>query len=438
MARDKDCFVVMTLSGALTVGKMGLIFCDLIESGVVNAIVSTGALMAHGLVEATGRSHFRYDARMNDKMLFEAGYNRVYDSLEPEVNLDHVAEVMQRLLNEWDANDVVCSWKIHRRIGEFLQKHAPGRGILKSAFQHDVPVFVPAFSDSALGIDFALHKIARQKENRPVLRFDPFEDFEKFANTMLATKRMGIFTVGGGVPRNWSQQFGVYAELLARRGYKKLPLKRYNYGLRICPEPVSWGGLSGSTYTEAVSGGKFVPPEEGGRFSEGVMLGEIAVHALVARERQSNARRNEAVRLFGGIFADDRERYLAGLEMLQTFTSGNEFAIGREDGGDANDVARGNARVAQGQLEAGKPFSMFPDTICEEGLLRDKRHGAGFSGLPDRIEGKKIRASQKLTRRFSSVNLFSWLHLNALRNGERRLTDGSMERYSPEIGRAHV
>ena len=101
-----------------------------------------------------------------------------------------------------------------------------------------------------------------------MLRFDPFEDFEKFADTMLATKRMGILTVGGGVPRNWSQQFGVYAELLARRGYKKLPLKRYNYGVRICPEPVHWGGLSGSTYTEAVSWGKFVPPSEGGRFAE--------------------------------------------------------------------------------------------------------------------------------------------------------------------------
>ena len=56
--------------------------------------------------------------------------------------------------------------------------------------------------------------------------------------------------------------------LLARRGYRKLPLKRYNYGVRICPEPVHWGGLSGSTYTEAVSWGKFVPPEEGGRFAE--------------------------------------------------------------------------------------------------------------------------------------------------------------------------
>lgn len=294
MARDKDCFVVMTLSGALTVGKMGLVFCDLIESGVVNAIVSTGALMAHGLVEATGRSHFRYDPIMDDKTLFEAGYNRVYDSLEPEVNLDHVEEVMQRLLTGWDSEEVVCSWKIHRRIGEFLHKNSGDRrGILKSAFEHDVPVFVPAFSDSELGIDFALHKIARQKENRPVLRFDPFEDFEKFANTMLETKRMGIFTIGGGVPRNWSQQFGVYAELLARRGYKKLPLKRYNYGVRICPEPVSWGGLSGSTYAEAVSWGKFVPREEGGLFAEVFDDATVALPLIVGAvlERLGHFRR---------------------------------------------------------------------------------------------------------------------------------------------------
>src|SRR5580698_10687049 len=102
MARDKDCFVVMTLSGALTVAKMGFIFCDLIESGLVKAVVSTGALMAHGLVEATGHSHFRYDpSKMDDKTLFEAGYNRVYDSLEPEVNLDHVEEVMDDVLSNW-------------------------------------------------------------------------------------------------------------------------------------------------------------------------------------------------------------------------------------------------------------------------------------------------------------------------------------------------
>ncbi|HVA17679.1 MAG TPA: deoxyhypusine synthase family protein, partial [Candidatus Dormibacteraeota bacterium] len=64
MARDTDCFIVLTLSGALTVAKMGLVFCDLIDSGIVKAVVSTGALMAHGLVEAAGKSHFRYDPKM--------------------------------------------------------------------------------------------------------------------------------------------------------------------------------------------------------------------------------------------------------------------------------------------------------------------------------------------------------------------------------------
>ena len=282
MARDKDCFVVMTLAGALTVGKMGLIFCDLIESGIVKAIVSTGALMAHGLVEATGRSHFRYDPnKMGDAELFHAGYNRVYDSLEPETNLDHVEEVVDGIFEKWEPEDVVCSWKLHKKIGELLHKNSKGRGILKSAYECEVPVFVPAFSDSELGLDFALNQYGRKRDKRPALRFDPFEDFEAFVNIMMPTKKMGIFTVGGGVPRNWSQQFGVYAELMARRGYESLPLKRYHYGVRICPEPVHWGGLSGSTYTEAVSWGKFVPPEEGGRFAEVLEDATVALPLVV-------------------------------------------------------------------------------------------------------------------------------------------------------------
>ncbi|MGB7765014.1 MAG: deoxyhypusine synthase family protein, partial [Candidatus Acidiferrales bacterium] len=102
MARDQDCFVVLTLSGAMTVAKMGLVFCDLIDSGIVNAVVSTGALMAHGLVEAAGKQHFRYDPKMGDKELFFAGYNRVYDSLEPELNLDYIEEIVEALLEKWD------------------------------------------------------------------------------------------------------------------------------------------------------------------------------------------------------------------------------------------------------------------------------------------------------------------------------------------------
>lgn len=275
MVRDPDCFVVMTLSGALTVAKMGLVICDLIDAGAVQAIVSTGALMAHGLVEATGRSHFRYDEKMADAELFLSGYNRVYDSLEPEVNLDHVEDVLKVIFQRWDPNEAVCSWKLHRRIGEYLARggNKPRlgrgkRGILRSAYERDVPVFVPAFTDSELGIDFALEMHRRERDAEVTLRYDSFEDFNYFAALLARQKRLGIFTIGGGVPRNWSQQFGVYIELMVRRGLAKMPLKRYQYGVRICPEPVHWGGLSGSTYSEAVSWGKFVPPREGGRFAE--------------------------------------------------------------------------------------------------------------------------------------------------------------------------
>jgi deoxyhypusine synthase len=268
MARDKDCFVVMTLSGAMTVAKQGLVVADLIERGIVNALVSTGALMAHGLVEAAGMSHYVYDPKMNDVELYEAGYNRVYDTLEPETNLDQVEGIMAQILDEWDASQPLCSWKLNRAIGEHLHKHVKGRGILKSAYENNVPVFVPAFTDSELGLDFALHNRMCKREGRQGLRFEPFDDLEHFAETMIRPERIGIFTIGGGVPRNWAQQFGPFIELRRRRGGEDIPLKRYHYGLRICPEPVHWGGLSGSPYSEAISWGKFVPPEEGGHLAE--------------------------------------------------------------------------------------------------------------------------------------------------------------------------
>jgi deoxyhypusine synthase len=282
MARDKDCFVVMTLAGAMTVAKQGLIICDLIDKGLVNAIVSTGALMAHGLVEATGQKHYRYDPRMSDVELYEAGYNRVYDTLEPEQNLDHVELVMEEVLGQWDPQQTMCSWKLNRAIGEHLERHAQGRGILKSAFEKNVSVFVPAFTDSELGLDVALTNRMRARKGQPQLNFNPFLDLNHFADTLLEQKRLGIFTIGGGVPRNWAQQFGPYCELRVRRAGEDVELKRYHYGVRVCPEPVHWGGLSGSPYSEAISWGKFVPPAEGGRFGEVFVDATVGLPIMVA------------------------------------------------------------------------------------------------------------------------------------------------------------
>ena len=296
MTLDEDCFVVMTLAGAMTVAKQGLIITELIDRGIVNAIVSTGALMAHGLVEATGRAHFRANPDVSDEELYEQGYNRVYDTLEPEQNLDDVEEVMSAVLEAWDHNEVMCSYKLNHAIGAYLAEHTKDRGILKSAHEMGVPVFVPAFSDSELGLDTALNNRLRESTGRHKIRFDPFEDLEHFAATLLRQKKLGIFTIGGGVPRNWSQQFGPFCELRHRRLGENIPLKRYHYGLRICPEPVHWGGLSGSPYSEAISWGKFVPPSEGGKFGEVFVDATVGLPIIVAAvlERLGKGKKGQA------------------------------------------------------------------------------------------------------------------------------------------------
>jgi deoxyhypusine synthase len=276
MVRDEDCKVVLTLSGAMTIAKMGKVISSMIDAGMVHAIVSTGALMAHGLSEAIGLVHYRHDPRMSDEELFEKGYNRVYDTLEMEENLNYVEEFSRRaldLLGDQElSSELVC-----RTLGKVLAEDPRGSGVLKSAYDHGVPVYVPAFTDSELGLDVSTWamKRAQAAETRQAMdlfsalpRYNPYLDLNSFARFALGAKRLGIFTIGGGVPRNWAQEVGPYIDIMNHRLGLDLTPPRYRYAIRICPEPTHWGGLSGCTYSEGVSWGKFVPESEGGRFAE--------------------------------------------------------------------------------------------------------------------------------------------------------------------------
>jgi deoxyhypusine synthase len=271
MVRDPECFVTVTLSGAMTVAKMGLVLCDMIEAGWVQAVVSTGALMAHGFVEATGRNHFKVDPSIPDEVYYEKGYDRVYDTLELEQNLDDVEEIVRPVLMGWDPAVAMSSAGFHSELGKYLHDHVPGRGILRSAWLKGVPVYVPAFTDSELGLDVALQIQRAKHAGTPPIRYDGFLDLEDFKERILLAERAGIFTIGGGVPRNWAQQIGPYLEITRKRLGFDVPLRRFTYGVRICPEPAHWGGLSGCTYTEGVSWGKFVPLSEGGRYAEALV-----------------------------------------------------------------------------------------------------------------------------------------------------------------------
>ncbi len=268
MVRDERCYRVITLSGAMTIAKQGLVLCEMIDRGWVDAIVSTGALMTHGLVEGAGLVHFKHRADMDDALLYKKGYNRVYDTIELEKNLYDTEEILRRALEGAEGDGTLSSRRICDRIGAELTREGEGRAILKSAHARGVPIYVPAFSDSELGLDFALWNRARERDGLPRVPFDPFLDLEHFTEQVAQRERLGIFTIGGGVPRNWAQQVAPYLEILSARMELDLPIHRYRYAVRICPEPEHWGGLSGCTYSEGVSWGKFVPEAEGGRYAE--------------------------------------------------------------------------------------------------------------------------------------------------------------------------
>jgi deoxyhypusine synthase len=98
--------------------------------------------------------------------------------------------------------------------------------------------------------------------------FNPFLDLQEYARLIGRAEELGIITVGGGVPRNWAQEVAPYYDITNARLGTELRVPRFRYGVRICPEPVHWGGMSGCTYSEGVSWGKFVSPREGGRYAE--------------------------------------------------------------------------------------------------------------------------------------------------------------------------
>ena len=226
MLRDPDCTVIGTFSGAMSVAKMGLLICEMIDRGWLQAVITTGALVAHGFIETLGRAHYKYPENVSDRVLFQQGYNRIYDTLEMEANLDYAEDVFRSVLEKLDQDQVWSSAGLCRELGKYLAEHTDAPGILRNAYLKGVPVYIPAFTDSELGLDLAGYMVRRalaagQKFPAALgalsLKFNPFVDLGAYAQQALAAKKLGIFTIGGGVPRNWAQQVAPYLELLSTR-----------------------------------------------------------------------------------------------------------------------------------------------------------------------------------------------------------------------------
>ncbi|MEM9543393.1 MAG: deoxyhypusine synthase family protein [Cyanobacteria bacterium P01_E01_bin.42] len=266
MVQDPKCLVFLTLSGAMTIAKMGLIICDLIDMKAVQAVCSTGALMAHGLVESVGLKHFKYNPKEDDANLAKLKMNRVTDTLEPEKNLEHIEKMLDRILDEYTDTKPIGTRHFHQMVGEHLVREFPEqRGILKSACEQNIPVIVPAFVDSEIGNDVHIYNRMREQTGRSRIVFDLELDTQYLIDMIVNVEKTGIFTVGGGVPRNYIQNLAPLIEIMNEYKVFNLPERKLSYGCRICPDPMYYGHLSGCSYSEGMSWRKM---ETGGMFSE--------------------------------------------------------------------------------------------------------------------------------------------------------------------------
>jgi deoxyhypusine synthase len=133
-------------------------------------------------------------------------------------------------------------------MGAYLDKNAKNRhSVVLAAYEHQVPIFVPAFSDCSAGFGLVHHQWFSPEEH---VSIDSVRDFRELTQCKLASPHTGLFMIGGGVPKNFAQDTVVAAELL---GFEAA---MHKYAVQITVADERDGALSGSTLKEAHSWGK--------------------------------------------------------------------------------------------------------------------------------------------------------------------------------------
>jgi deoxyhypusine synthase len=247
MVTNKECLTVLTLSGALVPAGMGEIISVLMEHELIDVIISTGANITHDLVDAASNiGHYLGSSNVDDDELFKYRINRIYDIFLPEDNYDKADKKLLEILNSSFEKK-----KIQIMPSEFLQiigSRIKARSILSVSAKKNIPIFIPAFSDSELALKLLKYNFYEGYD----FQFDILGDVKKFGDIVKKYKEYGTIIIGGGVPRNWAQQIFPMLDQ-----FDRITNMGYNYSVRIHTAMEYDGGLSGSTFSEAKSWGKY-------------------------------------------------------------------------------------------------------------------------------------------------------------------------------------
>ena len=251
MLKEKDCAVILCLAGSLVSAGLKKVIVQLLENDMVDAIVSTGAnIVDQDFFEGLGFRHWQGTPFVDDNVLRELHIDRIYDTFIDEDELRICDDTCKKIADSLDPRPY-SSREFIREMGSWLAKKGKNKeSIVLRAFEKDVPIFCPAFSDCSAGFGLVEHQYRNGLVGKPTMSLDSAKDFLELTRIKMDVKETGLFMIGGGVPKNFAQDIVVAADVLG------VDVGMHKYAVQITVADERDGALSGSTLKEASSWGK--------------------------------------------------------------------------------------------------------------------------------------------------------------------------------------
>ena len=285
MLKDKDCTIFLTLAGSTSAAGCMHVYRDLVKYNMVDAIVATGAsIIDMDFFEALGFKHYQGSQFQDDTELRENYIDRIYDTYIDEDQLQMCDRIIGEIADTLKPRSYT-SREFIQEIGKYLKTNSKKKGsLIEMAYDNNVPIFCPAFTDSSAGFGLVMHQERNPKNH---ITIDAIREFRELTEIKIRSEGSGLFMIGGGVPKNFIQDTVICAELLGKN------VAMHKYAVQITVADSRDGACSSSTLKEASSWGKVDVTKEQMVFAEATtVLPLIASDAFHKGEWKNRERKN--------------------------------------------------------------------------------------------------------------------------------------------------
>ena len=276
MLKDKDCTIFLTLAGSTSAAGCMNIYKDLVKYNMVDAIVATGAsIVDMDFFEALGFKHYQGSQFQDDTELRKNYIDRIYDTYIDEDELQVCDKKICEIADNLEPRSYTSREFIYE-MGKYLKKNSIKKdSLIETAYDNNVPIFCPAFTDSSAGFGLVIHQ---EKNPSKHITIDTIREFRELTEIKIQSKGSGLFMIGGGVPKNFIQDTVICAELIGKE------VDMHKYAIQITVADSRDGACSSSTLKEASSWGKVDVTKEQMVFAEAT-----SVLPLIASDAYHNA-----------------------------------------------------------------------------------------------------------------------------------------------------